>query len=141
MGPVATFAIDTSALARIHQPQVALVLDPLIHAGLVATTAPLDFEDLYSARSPDHYRQTKRVRENRYEYLPTEDRDWQRALEVQGMLANAGRWREVGMPDLLIAAVCERNRITLLHYDSDFETIAEVTGQDARWVVPRGSVA
>jgi len=37
-----------------------------------------------------------------------------------------------------VAAVAERNGLTLLHYDSDFDTIAEVTGQDTRWVVPRG---
>jgi predicted nucleic acid-binding protein len=45
------------------------------------------------------------------------------------------------MPDLLVAAVAERHALTLLHYDADFDTIAEITGQDARWVVPRGSVA
>lgn len=38
---------------------------------------------------------------------------------------------------LLIAAVAERHELTLLHYDADFDTIAEITGQDARWVVPR----
>ena len=37
-----------------------------------------------------------------------------------------------------VAAVAECNGLTLLHYDSDFDTIAEVTGQDTRWVVPRG---
>ncbi len=115
MAVVAKFAIDSSALARMQYPTVAAVLEPLVDSGRVGTCAALDFEDLYSARSPDHYRQTKWIRENRYEYLPTEDRDWQRALEVQATLADAGRWREVGMPDLLIAAVCERNRVTLLH--------------------------
>jgi predicted nucleic acid-binding protein len=48
--------------------------------------------------------------------------------------------RSVGLPDLLIAAVAERERVTVLHYDSDYEIIAKVTGQPIEWVVPRGSV-
>lgn len=141
MGSVASYLIDTSASARIHLAPVAVVLEQLIEAGRVATCAALDFEDLFSARNPAHYLQTVAIRRDGYEYLTTEEQDWQRALEVQGELATHGRWREIGMADLLIAAVAERHAVALLHYDSDFETIAEVTGQDARWVVPQGSVA
>jgi predicted nucleic acid-binding protein len=47
----------------------------------------------------------------------------------------------VGFPDLLIAAVAERERVTVLHYDSDYDLIAGVTGQPMQWVVPRGTVA
>lgn len=141
MAVVAKFLIDSSALGRMRNSAVASVLEPLIDSGRVGTCAALDFEDLYSSRSPEHYRQTKWIRANRYEYLATEDGDWQRALDVQATLADAGRWREVGMPDLLIAAVCERNRMILLHYDADFDAVTGVTGQDTRWVVPRGSIA
>ena len=48
--------------------------------------------------------------------------------------------RSVGLPDLLIAAVAERERVTVLHYDSDHELIAQVTGEPMQWVVPRGTV-
>ncbi len=51
-----------------------------------------------------------------------------------------GRVRAVGFPDLLIAAVAERERVMLLHYDSDYDLIAEVTGQPMQWVIPRGTV-
>jgi predicted nucleic acid-binding protein len=46
----------------------------------------------------------------------------------------------VGLPDLLIAAVAERERVTVLHYDGGYDRIAQVTGQPVRWVVPRGTV-
>jgi predicted nucleic acid-binding protein len=46
----------------------------------------------------------------------------------------------VGFPDLLIAAVAEREQVTLLHYNGDYDVIAEVTGQPMQWVVPRGTV-
>ena len=48
--------------------------------------------------------------------------------------------RAVGFPDLLIAAVAEREQVTLLHYDSDYDLIAQVTTQPMQWVVPRGTV-
>ena len=75
-----------------------------------------------------------------YEWLATEDIDWRRALDVQGTLWATGRMRSVPLPDLLIAAVAERNRVTVLHYDADYDTIASITGQPTQWVVERGSV-
>lgn len=50
----------------------------------------------------------------------------------------AGQVRVVGFPGVLIAAVAERERVTVLHYDSDYELIAQATGQPVAWVVPRG---
>jgi hypothetical protein len=49
--------------------------------------------------------------------------------------------RAVGFPDLLIAAVAEREQVTLLHYDSDYDLIAQVTAQPMQWVVPCGKTA
>lgn len=60
-------------------------------------------------------------------------------MDVQGELARSGRHR-VPIPDLLVAAAAENGGLTVLHYDSDFDTIAGVTGQPTEWVVPRGSV-
>jgi len=48
--------------------------------------------------------------------------------------------RAVGFRDLLIAAVAERERVTLLHYDGHYDLIARITGQQAQWVVSRGTV-
>ena len=61
------------------------------------------------------------------------------ALNVQQHLWDSGVVRCVGMPDLLIAAVAARERVTVLHYDADFDRIAAVTGQPTQWVVPRGT--
>ena len=48
--------------------------------------------------------------------------------------------RAVGFPGLLVAAEAERERLTLLHYDGDYDLIAQVTSQPVQWVVPRGTV-
>ena len=73
------------------------------------------------------------------EYIETTDEQWQRALEVQRELAVKSMHRAVKLPDLVIAAVAESEGLTLLHYDADFEYIAEVTGQAVRVGLPRGS--
>ena len=49
--------------------------------------------------------------------------------------------RTVPLPDLLVAAVAERHRLTVLHYDGDFDLISALTNQPTEWVVPRGSLA
>ena len=53
----------------------------------------------------------------------------ERAVEVQMLLADQGRHRAPGIPDLLIAAAAERAGHTVLHLDRDFELIAEMTSQ------------
>ena len=56
-------------------------------------------------------------------------------------LARTGHHRAAGIPDLLIAAAAERAKLTVLHYDKDFDVIAGVTRQRVEWIVPPGSVA
>jgi predicted nucleic acid-binding protein len=41
---------------------------------------------------------------------------------------------------LLVAAAAEEQDLAVLHYDADFDLIAEVTGQRCHWVVPAGTV-
>jgi predicted nucleic acid-binding protein len=48
--------------------------------------------------------------------------------------------RSVKLPDLLIAACAERHALPIVHYDGDFDTIAAITGQAARWISPRGTL-
>ena len=52
-----------------------------------------------------------------------------RAVEVQGQLADQGQHRAPSIPDLLVAATAELAGLTVLHVDKDFELIATLTGQ------------
>jgi predicted nucleic acid-binding protein len=140
MAAVATHLADTSALARLDRPAVAAALSPLIEAGLVATCGVIEFGLGWATRSSAEFDQVRADREMDYEWLATHGEDWHRALDVQAELWRSGLVRAVGFPDLLIAAVAEREAVTLLHYDSDYELIASVTGQSMRWVVTRGTV-
>jgi predicted nucleic acid-binding protein len=67
---------------------------------------------------------------------------WKRALEVYEELARQGglHHRAVRHPDLLIAAAAEAAAIPVLHYDEDYDRIASITGQEVRWLAPRGTL-
>jgi predicted nucleic acid-binding protein len=137
---VATHLADTSALARLRHEPVAAVLGPMIEAGLIATCGVIEFELGWAARSSSEFDELRADRDAGYEWLPAHNEDWRRALDVQADLWRSGQIRAVGFPDLLIAAVAERERVTVLHYDSDYDLIAKVTAQPVQWVVPRGTV-
>lgn len=140
MAAVASYLADTSALARLHHPAVAAVLAPLMEAGVVATCGVIEFELGWATRSSAELDELQADRAAGYEWLATRDEDWRRALEIQASLWRGGHMRAVGLPDLLVAAVAERERVTVLHYDGDYDFIAQITGQPAQWIVPRGTV-
>jgi predicted nucleic acid-binding protein len=129
-----TFLADKSALARLADPRVAPILGPLIARGLVAMCAVVQLEVGHSARSADELERLLADHAAIYPWVEVPAHAWRRAQEVQVALAARGQHRGVGIPDLLIAATAEAARLTVLHYDHDFDLIAAVTGQPVRWV-------
>lgn len=134
------YLIDKSALARATQPKVRDRLEEILSRDGAFTCPIVDLEMLYSARSPAEYELWRTDRHAGYESVPLTPRVGERALEVQGALAARSRHRGASIPDLLIAACAEAHGVTVLHYDADYDLIAEVTGQPVEWVVPRGTV-
>lgn len=124
----------------MRHPDVVRRVRPLIESGVVATTALLDAEALYSARGPAEYEQLWADRRVAYEYLPTSDEHWQTALGAQRALARVGQHRSVGIADLLTATIAAAHQLTVVHYDADFDTAATVLTFQHRWVLARGSV-
>ena len=134
----ARYLADKSALARLPNYEVAEQLQPRIALSLVATSPIVDFEVLYNARNATEYEQISAER-LQFPQVLIDPEVTNRSLEVQGLLARKGRHR-LPIADLLIAAAAEVNDLVVLHYDADFDRIAEVTGQATEWVVPQGSV-
>jgi predicted nucleic acid-binding protein len=132
------YLADTSVFGRLSKPSVAAAFAPLAAAGLVGLCAPVAFELGYSARSPDDYRALA-DRLSSFPAVPTTDADHRRALEVQAALAARSQHRALSLVDGLVAAAAEARDLAVLHYDADFELVAEVTGQAHEWVVPRGT--
>ena len=114
-------------------------MEALFLAGEVATCGIVDLELLFSARTSSDYLAILQDRRS----LPRAEvgeAGIGRAIEVQTALALKGQHRGLSIPGLLIAAAAEAAGLTVLHYDADYDRVAEVTGQPTEWVVPRRSV-
>jgi hypothetical protein len=133
------FLADQSALARLRHPVVDRRLTPLLLAGDVARCAIIDLEILYSARTHTDFVEILAER-SALPSVAVLQEDFERAIEVMGLLARQGKHRAASIPDLLIAAVAERAKLAILHYDRDFDLIASITGQPVEWIVEAGSV-
>ena len=133
------FLIDKSALARMKHPRVQARIGPIIEAGDAATCAIIDLEVLFSTRNRQDHSRTRLRRELAYRRIALTEEIFERAIDVQGLLARRGRHR-LPIPDLIIAAAAEAEGMTVIHYDADFDTIAAVTRQEVEWVAPRGSL-
>lgn len=136
---MATHLADTSALARLHHDDVAARVNPMFLGGRVATCAIVDLEVLRTARDIAEHEEMRFDRQL-LPRAPIDERCTDRAIEVQGELVARGQHRGVPIADLLIAAAAELAGLVVLHYDHDYDLIAEVTGQPTEWVVPRGTV-
>jgi predicted nucleic acid-binding protein len=135
----ATWLVDKSAL-RPHVPAFADVLIPRIAAGRVAVCLVTELEVGYSARSTKDF---ERTRDDVIGPLipvgmPYGAED--RAREIQAELVARGQHRAVAIADVLVAAIADIEGLTVLHYDRDFDIVAEVTGQPMEWILSPGTV-
>ncbi|MDR1450457.1 MAG: PIN domain nuclease [Propionibacteriaceae bacterium] len=122
--------IDKSAYARLGASPDAPEWARRIERGLVRIATVTRLEIGYSARSGAHFRsefELPPLASMPVEYATPAVED--RALQVQGLLADHGQHRAPSIPDLLIAATAEKAGLTVLAVDKDFELIAAVTGQ------------
>lgn len=122
--------IDKSALSRLGGSQDRAEWSERIERGLVRVATVTLLEVGYSARSAgDHHAAVSEppVALMPVEYVTPAAED--RAVEIQRLLADRGQHRAPSVPDLMIAALGEQARLTVLHVDKDFELIADVTGQ------------
>jgi predicted nucleic acid-binding protein len=137
---LARWLVDTSALSRLDRPEVVKTLVPYIGAGLAGVSIVTELELGYSARSIADYRDARGTIVNRMIPVSIPRRAELRAREIQAALIERGQHRSAGLADLLVAATAEVEGLTVLHFDADFDLIAEITGQACEWVIPEGTV-
>jgi predicted nucleic acid-binding protein len=138
--PQPLYLADTSALVRLRLRPVAEFLEPLIEQGLIAHCGPVDTEMLRTARNAKEIDDMRHWLAVALPLVPVTQSHFDRAMEVIQLLAAANLHRAAKTPDLVIAAIGEASGLTVVHYDADFDLIASVTGQETRWVAPRGSL-
>jgi len=132
------YLADTSVFARLSKPGVSAAFAPMVAKAQVAICSPVAFELGYSARNAeDHQALSDRL--PAFPMAQVTEADLRRALDVQALLAARALHRALSLVDGLVAAIAEARELTVLHYDADFELVAEITGQRQLWIVARGT--
>ena len=128
-----SWLIDKSALVRLGRSAEVDLWASRIERGLVRITTVTLLEVGYSARDAHDLRAGLKeppVGSMPVEYATPAAED--RAVEVLTVLCDSGQHRAPSIPDLLIAATAESAGLVVLHDDTDFDLIAEVTGQSVQ---------
>jgi predicted nucleic acid-binding protein len=135
---VRLYLVDKSAFEQQrHSSAADDMLRALASQNALATCEIVALELLYSARGVVDYEQ-RWADLQALPWLHLTEAVMTRALGTQRLLAARGQHRRP-IPDLVIAAAAVEHDATVLHYDRDFDLIAAVTGQPARWIVPSGT--
>jgi predicted nucleic acid-binding protein len=131
-----SFLLDKSAWMQApHSRDAAHSIADLIRRGDLVLCTMTALEILYSARNADEYNRDYA----RLSTLPWVDLSVPRkAAELQHGLAARG-WHRTSIPDVVIAATAAEHGLTVLHYDSDYERLAETVEIAQQWIIPRGS--
>ncbi len=135
---VGRYLADKSAFEQQrHSDAAAGLLRALAADGALYMTEIVALELLYSARTPDDY-EARWGDLRTLPWLRLTEAVAARALDIQRQLAGIGQHRRP-IPDLLVAATALEHDATVLHYDHDFDVIAEAAGLSARWIIPPGT--
>lgn len=136
--------IDNSAWARLASPRLSQdrVEDVArrIESAELAACLPFVLEAGYSARSAADHDEViaDLIMLPWIDVTPSVSR---LAIQAQGELARVGHHR-VPPADLVIAACAHAEGAGVLHYDRDYDVIAERSGLDfpSEWLAPAGAV-
>jgi predicted nucleic acid-binding protein len=134
------YLADTSVyVLQGRHPQVRRRFERLLSEGRLAACQMTSLEFLNIAPDPQSY-ETLLSALTGHRWLDVSTDAMNRAMATHRALAHASQHRNFRLPDLVIAATAELNGATVLHYDADYDRIAEVTGQPTEWVALRGTV-
>ena len=136
--------LDNSAWARLADPALPqerlTEIADAIEAGRIGGCLPILLEAGYSARDArDHDGLLDALLAlPQFEIDASVER---RAVEAQRQLAHVGQHR-VPPVDLLVAAIADRHGLGVLHYDHDYDLLAEKTDLEFEsvWLAPRGAL-
>ncbi len=113
------------------------VRDDLIHAA-----PPFRLEALHSAQSTKEYL-AFRDELDALAQAPADANSWLIAERSQRELAeDPAVSHRIAMPDLLLATIASQHGLAVLHYDADYDLLAEHTSLEFEsvWIAPPGSV-
>jgi predicted nucleic acid-binding protein len=122
-----TFLADTSMVVRLrHGQPVAAKWVNAVRAGLVGTCPVVEAELMRATASKVDRDQLRSHLRTLFAWHPMPDDAWRFVARTQDALVDLGQHQGPSVVDLLVAATAEAWGLTVLHVDSDFETIARV---------------
>lgn len=123
-----TYLADTSMVIRLRRGQdLAPRWVDAVRAGLVGVCPVVEAELVRAVGSKPDRDELRRSLRALFAWHPMPERAWRFVEQAQDDLVNAGRHHGPSVVDLLVAATAQAWNLTVLHVDSDFDTIATVT--------------
>jgi len=134
------YLADTSVyVLQGRHPAVRQRFERLLAEGRLAACHMSALEFLNNAPDPRSYEALWGVMHG-HRWMDVTAAATNRALEVHHELARNSQHRRFTLPDLIIAATAELHGATVLHYDADYDRIAQATGQPTEWIAPVGTL-
>jgi predicted nucleic acid-binding protein len=138
--PTGLYLIDTSAWSRMRVPAVHKRLTAILGEGAAGTCLPLDLEDGRSAKNFRDAMSIRALRSRVMTELPITLGVATRSRDLQLALTQRGYHRAASPVDLITAAAAAEYGAVVLHYDRDYDLIADVGGPRCEWIAPAGSL-
>ncbi len=136
--------LDNSAWARLGDRSLsasrAEEIATALEDGRIAVCLPFLLEAGYSARgATDHAVLLEELLA--LPVLSIDEAIERRAIDAQAQLARAGHHR-LPPVDLILAAIADRHRLGVLHYDADYDVLRSKTDLrfESVWLSPRWSL-
>jgi predicted nucleic acid-binding protein len=132
--------VDTSAWSRVNHPHVREDWDHALQADRLRISPITRLEILYSARNGNQFDDLAEQLSN-FRTAPLTATVIRAAEDAMRTLAHrtAGAQR-LPLVDYLLAAAAQHASSAVLHYDHDFDTLAEIMSFDSVWLAPPGSI-
>jgi hypothetical protein len=132
--------LDTSAWSRAHHPTVAKAWVRALRADRLRVSPTARLEILLSARSGEDF-DGLAEKLSALRAAPLTAASARAAEDAMRTLAHrsAGAQR-IPIVNYLIAAAAQQTGAAVLHYDCDYDTLAEIMTFDSIWLAPPGSL-
>jgi len=137
------FLVDHSVHARAGHPVIAELLAAAALGEQLVACGALAIEALFSARDANELETLHARLTEDMPWVEIDDRVWRLALATQVELGKVTeRFHRRPPIDYLIAATAHHHGLGVLHYDHDYDLIAEHSGLEfeSRWVAEPGSL-
>lgn len=132
---------DTSAWARASEPAVAAVWTRLARAGDLVACPVVTLELLHDARDQETVERVAGALAALRQAPVTRSVTDAAIDAVRGLAARgADGAHRVPTADALIAAAAADRGFGVLHYDHDFDRLADALSFESRWIAPAGSL-